>query len=118
MIRRRKHHTILADVSHPDGFDCSVDAKYYVEEESENNVLEVRRRAGDPVLFYIVFDRLSIWNCGKGQVKKFYDGQICPRVVLRPLLPTPLGVPLMSLDQEYGTKRKYEYLCDGSESSE
>ena len=116
VIRRRKHRTILADVTHPDGFDINVSVKFYVEEDGENNVLEVRRRAGDAVLFYLIFDRLSVWDCGKGQMKKFYDGQICPRVVVGPQ-PTPMRVPVISLDQ-YGTKRKYEHPCDGSESSE
>ena len=116
VIRRRKHRTILADVTHPDGFDCNVSVKFYVGED-DDNVLEVRRRAGDAVLFYVFFDRLSLWNCGKGQMKKlFYDGQICPRVVVGPQ-PTPMRVPVISLDQ-YGTKRKYEHPCDSSESSE
>ena len=116
-IRRRKRRTILADVVHPDGFDCSVSIKYCVsqDEEGDNNVLQVRRRAGDAVLFYVVSKGITDWDCGKGKSpRKFYDGQICPRVLVRPSPQPLMDIPPMPMG---GVKRKAEYVDTGSESS-
>ena len=117
VIRKRKRNTILADVEHPDGFDCSVCFKYEVVEDEEENFLEVRRRAGDAVLFYVVFQKLTEWDCGKGRSPaEFYDGQICPRVIMQPKLHPDEDVPWMSLDG-YGTKRKAAEIGEESDSS-
>ena len=101
-IIKRKPYKIKAWVEHPDGFDCKVCIEYL--EQSEGDFLDVTRRTGDGLLFSIVVNALRAHFAGN-EIEKFYEGQMCPRVVLLPSASPLLEVPALRLDKN-GEKRK------------
>jgi hypothetical protein len=102
-IVKREVHSMLAAVSHPDGFGSDVEVNYHT--NGEDAVLEFRRCSGDWVLFDMVFKMFLDFNMGYGTAPGYFnDGQILPRVSMTSS-PPPMDVPALRLDGG-GEKRK------------
>ena len=106
----RKRNSIKADLAHPDGFTVRVSAKCYVDPDDDDILVEILRLSGDAVLFNIVYQLLRDFDFGRGdEPKQFYEGQMCPRIVQKPLPPPTIEVEDFVLDHR-GVKRKIEML--------
>lgn len=104
-IERRKPFSIKAEVTHPDGFAVRVSAKYCADVDGDGKFVDILRRSGDALLFSIVYRQLLAYDLGRGEWPKlFYEGQLCPRVVMK-AQPQPLELPAFRLDPG-GEKRK------------
>ena len=117
-ITKRKMYSMRLVVGHPDGFATNLQVKYYQladEEGGGEDMLEMLRRSGDPILFDIVFRMLIDYDMGHGVVPApFYDGQMVPRPVrIRSSAPPFLVVPMLRLDGG-GDKRKAAEMTQGA----
>ncbi len=102
-IVKREVHSMLAAVSHPDGFDSLITVNYHT--DGEDAVLEFRRSSGDRILFDTIYQMFLEFDMGYGTAPScFYDGQILPRVSKKSS-PPPMDVPALRLDGG-GEKRK------------
>ena len=107
-LKKRKQFSIKAEVAHPDGFVVYVSVKIYADEKGDGNVVDIRRRSGDALLFGIVYQQLLAYDFGRGNSPKmFFDGQICPRIIVK-ALPSPPStlLPPFRLDAN-GEKRTF-----------
>ena len=110
-VERRKQFSIKAEITHPDGFAVRVSAKYYSDVDDDTKIVDILRRSGDALLFNIVYRQLLAYDLGRGEWPKlFYDGQLCPRVVMKALTPQ-LELPAFRLDPG-GEKRKVKDVPD------
>ena len=105
-IQRRSQYSIKAEVTHPDGFAVRLSAKYYMEVDGvDGNIVDILRRAGDPLLFNIVYRQFLAYDFGRGEhPQPFFGGQMCPRVIFE-AQPPPLEPCAFRLDPG-GEKRK------------
>ena len=105
-VQRRKQYSIKAEVTHPDGFAVRLSAKYYANVGSvDGNIVDILRRSGDALLFNIVYCQLLAYDFGRGEhPQPFYEGQMCPRVVME--AQPPLLEPLAFRLAPGGEKRK------------
>ena len=106
----RKANSIKADVVHPDGFAVRVSAKCYA--NSDQTLVEILRRSGDSILFNIIYQQIRDFDFGRGEnPKRFYQDQICPRII-----PKPLESPILESEhfflEDCGVKRKIEPVLD------
>ena len=85
-IQTRTQWSIKAEMKHPDGFAVRVSAKYYADVgDVDGNIVDIRRRSGDVLLFDIIYRQFLAYDFGRGeQPQPFYGGQMCPRVVMKP----------------------------------
>jgi hypothetical protein len=105
-VEGRKQFSIKAEITHPDGFAVRVSAKYYPDVEGDHKIVDILRRSGDALLFNIVYHQLRAYILGHGEWPElFYDGQLCPRVIMK-ALPPQLELPAFRLDPG-GEKRKF-----------
>ena len=109
IIAKRKPRSIKAGVAHPDGFTAFVSVKFYHGAGGDVNIVNILRRSGDSVLFGIVYRQFLAYDFGRGEWPKlFYDGQMCPRPVMKAHSP-PLTLPSFRLDPS-GEKRKISHM--------
>ena len=93
-FKSRKQLSIKAEVAHPDGFAVYVSVKFYMNVNGDGNMVEIRRRSGDAVLFGIVYQQLLAYDFGRGNSpKEFSDGQICSRLIVKASPSPPSSYP-------------------------
>ena len=113
-ITQREMYSMRAVVCHPDGFATNVQVKYYRltdEEGGDEDMLEIVRCSGDPILFAILFRMFVDYGMGHGVVPApFYHGQMLPRLVrIQSSAPPFIEVPSLRLDGG-GDKRKADEM--------
>ena len=107
-ILKRKEYSIKAHVVHPDGFETKLKVKCHMlsEDDGQADVLEFTRRAGDSVLFLLVYRMFVASDMGRGALPSFYLGQILPKPPTLKPSSSPFQVPAIHLE-EGGEKRKF-----------
>jgi hypothetical protein len=109
-ILARQASSIEALVSHPDGFVVNIFLIYM--KEGTEELLAVRRCAGDPTLFALICGMLD-FDLGRGtKPSHFHGGQLLPKIARTCYSPPPfddVDVPFLCLD-EAGVKRKLAEL--------
>ena len=102
-IKKRKPNSLSAFVEHPDGIDVYIKVKYY---EFEKKYIEVTRRTGDSLLFYLLYQMIIAYDFGSGDDPNIYLGQICPRVKMVPQEDPPTLPPDFRLDLNLKRRRE------------
>ena len=95
----RKPQSMTAMIRHPDGKEV------FMEVSHDHRSIEVIRQSGDRVLFDLIYKMLVAYDFGRGSLPFTYNGQLCPKVTIKPALPEML-VPFLRLDLG-GQKRKH-----------
>ena len=89
-----------------DGFEVRVSVKCYADVDGmDGNIVDILRCSGDTLLFDTVYRQILAYDFGRGeQPQPFYEGQMCPRVVMKaqPALAEPSAFRL----DPGGEKRK------------
>ena len=102
----RKRNSIEAEVAHPDGFEVRISAECYA--HLDYILVQILRLSGDVLLFDIVYQQIRDFDFGRGeQPKHFFKGQLCPRIIPKPL-PPPILEPQYFFLDDRGSKRKIE----------
>ena len=110
-VQRSSQLALKAEVKHPDGFAVCVSAQCCAGvDHTDCKTVDVLRCSGDAMLFHMVYNQFLAYDFGRGTwPKNFYDGQLCPRVIMK-AVPPSLEPPVFTLVPG-GVKRK---LADDS----